>query len=165
MKEKIRLDETDFKILHELLEDSSQSLTRLSKKLNTAKSTIHSRIKKLERTEVIEKYSIKMNMELLNYPLIAFIMLNYEQHVTNYDQEEVAKKIAKIAMVEEVHLIAGEWDILIKVRAKGVEELGEFSIKKLKKIEGIGQSLTYVVLRKIKEENSKPYVIDERKKI
>ncbi|MHA1912684.1 MAG: Lrp/AsnC family transcriptional regulator, partial [Candidatus Kariarchaeaceae archaeon] len=74
MSEKIRMDETDFKILYELLEDSSQSLTELSKKLNIAKSTIHSRIKKLERTEVIEKYSVKMNMELLNYPLIAYIM-------------------------------------------------------------------------------------------
>jgi DNA-binding Lrp family transcriptional regulator len=162
MDEKIRLDETDYKILHELLDDSSQSLTQLSKKLNTAKSTIHSRIKKLERNKVIEKYSIKMNMDLLNYPLIAYIMLNYDQHVTDYDQEEVAQKIAKMSMVEEVHLIAGEWDILIKIRAKGVEALGEFSIKKLKKIEGIGKSLTYVVLRKIKEENSKPYVIDNR---
>ncbi len=163
MKEKIKLDETDFKILYELLEDSSQSLTELSKKLNIAKSTIHSRIKKLERTEVIEKYSIKMNMELLNYPLIAYVMLNYDQHKTDYDQEEVAQKIAKMAMVEEVHLIAGEWDILIKVRAKGVEALGEFSIKKLKKVEGIGKSLTYVVLRKIKGENSKPYVIDAKR--
>ena len=162
MDEKIRLDETDYKILHELLDDSSQSLTKLSKKLNTAKSTIHSRIKKLERLKVIEKYSIKMNMDLLNYPLVAFIMLNYDQHVTDYDQEEVARKIAKMSMVEEVHLIAGEWDILIKVRAKGVEALGEFSIKKLKKIEGIGKSLTYVVLRKIKEENSKPYIIDKK---
>lgn len=156
----LRLDDTDFDILHELMEDSSQPLTNLSKSLDLPKSTIHARIKKLERYEVIEKYTVKINTEVLGYELLAFIMINFDQHETNLEQEEIADKLANLPMVEEVHLIAGEWDILCKVRVKGIDALGDFSTKKLKNIEGIGKSLTFVVLKKIKDSNSKPYIID-----
>lgn len=157
---KLRLNETDFNILHELMEDSSQSLTKLSKNLDLPKSTIHARIKKLEKYDVIEKYTIKLNTGILNYELLAFIMINFDQHETNLEQEEIACKLANLPMVEEVHLIAGEWDILCKVRVKGIDALGDFSTKKLKNIEGIGKSLTHVVLKKIKDSNSRPYIID-----
>ena len=156
----LRLDETDFDILHELLEDSSQPLTNLSRILDLPKSTIHARIKKLEKYEIIDKYTIRLNTDILQYELLAFIMINFDQHETKLEQEEIANKLASLTMVEEVHLIAGEWDILCKVRVGGIDELGDFSTKKLKKIEGIGKSLTFVVLKKIKDSNSKPYIID-----
>lgn len=162
MNKQLRLDEDDFHILHELQVDSSQSLSTLSTKLHLPKSTIHARMKKLGEKGVIERQTIRINTELLGFEMLAFIMINFDQHYTNLDQEEVAKKIAKIPLVEEVHLIAGEWDILIKVRTRGINELGDFSVKKLKTVEGLGKSLTFVVLKNIKDSNSAqyPFLID-----
>ncbi len=157
---KIRLDDIDFDLISELLSDASKSLNSLSKSLGLPKSTIHAKIKRLEKHGLIEKYMIKLNMNVLRYPLLAFIMVNFDQHRTDYDQETVARNLSENYMVEECHLLAGEHDILIKVRAKNIEDLGEFSTKTLKNIDGIGRSITYVVMNRIKDVNTAPYLID-----
>ncbi|WP_297551914.1 Lrp/AsnC ligand binding domain-containing protein, partial [Thermococcus sp.] len=52
----------------------------------------------------------------------------------------------------EVHIIAGEWDLLIKVRAPSSEEVGKIVVDKLREIKGIGQTVTMVSFVTVKEE-------------
>ncbi|NJF24029.1 Lrp/AsnC family transcriptional regulator, partial [Thermococcus sp. GR5] len=54
--------------------------------------------------------------------------------------------------VYEVHIIAGEWDLLIKVRAPSSEEVGKIVVDKLREIKGVGQTVTMVSFVTVKEE-------------
>jgi Lrp/AsnC family transcriptional regulator for asnA, asnC and gidA len=64
-------------------------------------------------------------------------------------QEDVAKEIKALPGVESVELLTGGTDILAKVRVKDVDELNNFIIRQLRKIEGVDKTQTMVVLSKI----------------
>ncbi len=75
-------------------------------------------------------------------------------------QRTVAKKISAMKNVEEVHIIAGEWDLLVKVRGKTVEEIGDFVVEKLRNIEVVEKTMTIVVFETVLDE---PLEIDNIK--
>ncbi|MEW6070473.1 MAG: Lrp/AsnC ligand binding domain-containing protein [Candidatus Thermoplasmatota archaeon] len=59
--------------------------------------------------------------------------------------------LANLPEVQEVHIIAGEWDILIKLRAKDVDSIGKFVVDKMRAIKGIEKTLTCIVFETLKE--------------
>lgn len=67
-------------------------------------------------------------------------------------QKEVAKTISKLSFVERVFIISGEWDMLLEVVAKDVEDLGKCVVEKLREIKGVDKTQTLIVLEKIKED-------------
>ena len=69
---------------------------------------------------------------------------------------ENSKEIAKFAEVQEVHIITGDWDLLIKVKAENVEAIGKFVIDKLRLVKGIEKTLTCVVFETEKETTEIP---------
>ena len=156
----IKLDELDFRILKHLRENSQEPLAVLSEKLSHPKSTIHARIKKLQNSGIIKSFGAYIDMNLLNLGIIGFVLLSFDQTKTNYVQEDAARQIAKLPQVEEVHIIAGQWDILCKVRSDTITNLGDFVIRDLKSVEGISSSLTLVVLKSFKETNDPPFALE-----
>lgn len=157
---RIKLDDIDIELLIELLDDTTRPLNSLSKILGVPKSTIHAKMKRLEKYGIIEKYSIKINREVLNFQILAYIFINFDQSKTREDQEQVALEIAKDPRVDECHLLAGDKDILIKLWARNINELGEYSTKTLKAIKGVGRSITYIVMNQIKKSNTSPYLVE-----
>ena len=55
-----------------------------------------------------------------------------------------------------MHIITGDWDLLIKVKAKNVEAIGKFVIDKLRLVKGIEKTLTCVVFETEKETTEIP---------
>ena len=64
-------------------------------------------------------------------------------------QEDIAKTIKKLEEVEEVNIMTGITDILIKVRMKDIDQLNTFVIDKLRNIEGIDKTQTMLVLSEV----------------
>ncbi|MHA2168621.1 MAG: Lrp/AsnC family transcriptional regulator [Candidatus Kariarchaeaceae archaeon] len=156
-----KLDQTDLEILKLLRQDSQQPLKTLAERLNSKTSTIHARIKKLEKNNIIQNYTVNINKKAIGQPLVGYVMLIFEKSETNLDQVAIGQQIAELPRAQEVHLIAGEYDILIKVRAKDIEDLGTFVTKELKDIEGVGPSRTFVSLNIVKESSDPPYPIEQ----
>jgi Lrp/AsnC family leucine-responsive transcriptional regulator len=145
----IKLDDKDKKIINALKEDSKLSTSKLSRKLNLPITTIFHRIKKLEKNKVIKKYTIDVDEEKLGKPLTAWILLNVGRDLlkgTGKDHDIVSSEILKFPEVEKVYNVTGNFDILVKVRAKDVKELNRFLIKELRRMEGIEKSQTSIVL-------------------
>jgi Lrp/AsnC family leucine-responsive transcriptional regulator len=53
--------------------------------------------------------------------------------------------------VQEVHIITGDWDLLIKLRAENVDKIGKFVVDKLRAIKGIEKTLTCLIFETVKE--------------
>ncbi|MFA4647704.1 Lrp/AsnC family transcriptional regulator [Pyrococcus kukulkanii] len=145
------LDKIDKRLLEELKNNSRENIATLSKKLGIPRTTVHYRIKRLVEEGVIDKFTIKPNYKKLNLGTTAFILIRYDPD-SGLTQREVAEQIAKIPGVYEVHIIAGEWDLLLKVRASNAEEIGKIVIDKLREIKGVGQTVTMVSFVTVKEE-------------
>jgi len=156
----MELDEYDKKILQFLRKDSQQTLKELEKAIDLKISTLHNRIKRLEQAGIIKGYMAVVDHESLDYPLVAYIMIEFDKTDTTSDQIQVAERIKDLERVEEIHIIAGEFDILLKVRAKNIEDLGVFVTKELKEIDGVGGSRTFVSLKAVKEYYDEPFLTD-----
>lgn len=145
------LDATDIRLLRELKENARENIASLSKKLGIPRTTVHYRIKKLVDEGIIEKFTVKPNYKKLDLGTTAFILARYDPD-SGLTQREVAERVAALEGVYEVHIVAGEWDLLIKVRAPNAEEIGKIVMDRLREIKGIDQTVTMVSFVTVKEE-------------
>ncbi len=148
------MDSKDLKILKLIQEDCKMTVRELARLLRSPTTTVHSRIKKLEKAGVIKGYKAIVDAGKVGFKTTAFILVSF-----SYDglsQREVARRIASIPEIQEVHIITGDWDMILKVKVRDVEELGELVIDKLRTIEGVEKTLTCVVLETTKETTELP---------
>lgn len=154
------LNDLDVKILRLLRADAKIVLKEIAEKLGSKPTTIHNRLKKLEEKGVILKHTIDLNLDFIGFNLSSFVMLKFDKNATSLNLEELACIIGEIKRVQEVHLISGDFDMILKVRAKNVEDLGDFVNKELTTMNGISHSTVYVSFKSIKVTNQGPFVID-----
>ncbi|AJF62916.1 MAG: Transcriptional regulator, lrp family [archaeon GW2011_AR20] len=145
----MKLDKKDLKILEILKENSKLTTSQIYKKTNIPITTVHNRIKKLENLGIIRSYTLKLDYNKLGKPITGFILVTINYILpdgTKIKQEHVAQEISKLEGVEEVNIMTGATDILIKVRVSSIEELNEFVIKKLRNINGVDKTQTMITL-------------------
>src|SRR5437764_13709464 len=107
----ISLDQTDLKILSLLQPNSCLANNELAKKIGMAPSAVLERVKKLEQNGIIEGYSTRIKPEALELKLLAFVFVKTSEGPGN---ASVAKQLAKLPEVLELHHIAGEDCYLVK---------------------------------------------------
>ncbi len=150
-----RLDNKDVEILRLLQEDCKLSTRELATKVNSPVTTVYAKMRRMEELGLIKGYKAVLNGSKLGIGTTAFILTSvaYRQKDTEtlLSQREIAKEVSKFAEVQEVHIIAGDWDLLIKVRAEDVEAVGRFVIDKLRTVKGIERTLTCMAFDTVKE--------------
>jgi DNA-binding Lrp family transcriptional regulator len=144
------LDHKDEKILKELKKNSRQSTQIISKRVNIPRVTVHDRIKKLLDNEIIKSFTVRMNYHKIDLPTIAFVFIAITPNSTTH--RNLAIRISKIPGVYEVHMITGEYDLIVKIRGKDIEEIGKLIIDKIRMMEGVAKSFTSACFETVKEE-------------
>jgi DNA-binding Lrp family transcriptional regulator len=151
----LKIDEMDLKIIRILQENAKTPAKEISLKIDSPITTIYSRIKRMEDSGIIRGYKPILNAEKLGKPTTAFVFISfiYRQPGVNetLDQKKIAEEISTFPEVQEVHIISGDWDILIKIKAEDVAAVGDFVTEKLRKYYGISKTLTCMVFQSIKE--------------
>ncbi len=144
------LDDLDRRLLDLLRQDGRKGAAELARDLNQPRTTIAERIKRLEERKVILGYTAKVNYAELGQGVVSFVMASFAPS-SGTSQREVAKRIARLAGVEEVYIISGEWDILAKVRGASIESIGELVLDKLRTTPGVARTLTMASFAGIRE--------------
>ena len=100
---------------------------------------------------IIKKFSISVDYKKIGLPTEVFIFVSFLPNV-DISQRELAKRISKIQSISEVHIISGEYDLLIKARGETLEQIGKLVVDKLRKLKGVGRTLTFACFETVKEE-------------
>jgi DNA-binding Lrp family transcriptional regulator len=145
------IDQKDLAILRELEIDSSRSTKAIAKTLSMPRATVHERIRKMREKGIIRGFTVIPDYSKLGEPISAFILVSFLPN-SFVSQRELAKKISELEGVREVHLISGEYDILLKVRGKSMEDIGSLVIDRLRQIEGVGRTITCASFATVKDE-------------
>lgn len=143
------LDKKDLMVLESLKENSKQTTHMIARKTAIPITTVHNRIKKLEKSGIIKKYTVNLDHNKLNRSLLSFILVTVNYSTPSgvkLTQEEIARTIKKIPGVESACIVTGVTDILVRVRVKDVEELNRLIIDKLRTVDGVDKTQTMVVL-------------------
>ncbi|MDH3365637.1 MAG: Lrp/AsnC family transcriptional regulator [Thermoplasmata archaeon] len=135
------LDEKDSAILEELMKDSRKTTKAIARELDIPRATVHDRISRMEEREVIKRYTAVPDYSKLDLGVTAFILAQFD-HNEGRSQRETAEEIAQIDGIFEVHLISGEYDILLKVRGASMEGIGELVVDRLRDVKGVARTLT-----------------------
>ncbi len=150
-----KLDEKDVAILALIQENSKLAARQIAQRINAPITTVFAKIKRMEELGIIREYRAVLAPEKLDSATAAFILASVSYRAKADDvpvsQRAVAEEIAKFPEVQEVHIITGDWDLLIKLRAESVESIGKFVVDKLRLIKGLEKSLTCMVFETVKE--------------
>jgi len=148
-----KLDEKDLAILTLLQKNCRMTAREIAQKIDSPITTVFAKIKRMEQQKIIKEYKAILDSKKLNFGTTAFILVSfsYRNGETPLSQRVIAEQIAKFPEVQEVHIISGDWDILIKVKEKDVDTIGKFVIDKLRTVKGIEKTLTCMVFDTTKE--------------
>lgn len=137
------LDKKDLQILEQLQIDSRMTVKEIAKKTGIRPSTVHKRILKLKQSGVIKKFSIRLDDKAISENLIVFMLVK--------TKPAVLLDVLKNRHIKEVYGMTGEYDLLLKLKFKDVEEFNNFIIK-FRKEQRVEATLTSVVTARIKED-------------
>ena len=121
----INVDDLDLTILSELSEDASISVPKLSKKINVNPSVVYSRIKRLVKRKLIERFTIDVNDHALGYQVKALTGVNMDSK----QRDNVIEELFKIAGVREIAEVTGRFDILVTMYAHSLDEMHKNGIR------------------------------------
>jgi len=162
----IKLDDKDTAILLLIQENSKLTANQIAKKTGTPITTVFAKIKRMEELGIIKQYRAILSPEKLNLGTAAFILaaVSYgnKEDGKPITQRDVAEEIARLPDVQEVHIITGDWDLLVKVRAESVDAIGKFVVDKLRPIHGLQKTLTCMIFETVKETTSLPRAIKKK---
>ncbi|MFX0004531.1 MAG: Lrp/AsnC family transcriptional regulator [Candidatus Hodarchaeota archaeon] len=142
------IDKLDKRILKEYQKDASQTYETLANVIHKPASTVFSRIKQMKDSGVIKGVVPLISPEAVGKPTTAWIKINLD---INTDCCDFAEEVAKNENAMEVHEIAGEWDILIKVKVKDNLALHDLT-KEISKMPGIKDMESIIAFCTIKED-------------
>ena len=148
----VKIDDLDLTILSELSEDASISVPKLSKKINVNPSVVYSRIKRLIKRKLIERFTIVVNDHELGYGVKALTGINMDSK----QRDNVIEELFKISGVREIAEVTGRFDILVTMYAKSLDEMHRIISDKIGRIDGVLSSESFIEMKS--RTKSMPYM-------
>ena len=143
-------DGFDRAILSVLAEDGRISITDLSKRIGLSKSPTQARLRRLEQSGVIIGYRALLDPIQLGLDHVAFVEVRLsdtrEAALTAFNQA-----IARVPEIEQAHMIAGNFDYLLKVRTRDMTSYRRFLGETVSALPYVANTSTYVAMQAVKE--------------
>jgi Lrp/AsnC family transcriptional regulator for asnA, asnC and gidA len=131
-----------------LSKDSSLPIVEIAKQIGISDATVHLRIKHLIAAGIINKFTISIDNDRLGYTYVAFIGVNVVPGYT----AEVTKYLASLNEILELHEMLSRFDLLLKLRARNLEEMRDIVVNKVRKFPRIFEIELMTTLKTSKEE-------------
>lgn len=154
----VKLDDLDINILRLVQVNCKLSTSEISRILRKPRTTIASRLTKLQRLGMITGYRALLDSEKIGFQLVVFVFITVRRGLKEISsQVELAKKILDICKknpnlwIEEIHIVTGRYDLALKAHIKRLEYLTDLLINLLPKLREVEHTETFLVLQTIDE--------------
>jgi len=125
-------------------------IARIAKKLKEPATTIHYNIKSLENEGKIKTYKAVFDYKKIDEGHCTYIFVNLDKE--NYSEPEgIAKEIGKDSRVESIDVCTGEFEMLIKLRTKDIDEYYSLIKEWIKKFH-FSKTTSITSLKQVKSE-------------
>ena len=151
----VKVDKIDQKILSELSKDSSISIPKLSEKINVNSSVVYSRIKRLVKKKLIERFTIEINNKELGFGVKSITGINMDSK----QRDNVIQELFKITGVREVSEVTGRFDILVTMYAENLSEMYRIVSDNIGTIQGVIGSESFIEMKT--QTKQMPYMLEQ----
>jgi len=148
------VDEVDLRIIRQLRAHGRMSVNELSEKVNLSQTPVARRLKQLEMNGIIKGYSAIVDEKKIGFGFSVFVSVRLEKQI----DDKLAIFEAKIQHMPEVvdcWLMTGNYDYLLRVVSRDIEEFETFLLSKLTKIEGVAGIESSIPLRRVKSDGAR----------
>ncbi len=125
-------------------------IAKIAKSINEPSTTIHYNIKRLEKEEAIKTYKAVFDYKKIDEGFCVFLFIKLTAKVGAYP-DQIIGEFARYEEVESADLLAGEWDIILKIRTKDQDEFYGV-LKSILSREGVEKTTSLISLRQAKTE-------------
>jgi len=148
------VDKIDQKILSELSNDSAISIPKLAEKINVNSSVVYSRIKRLVKNKLIERFTIEINNKELGYGVKSVTGINMDAK----QRDNIIQELFKVPGVSEVAEVTGRFDILVTMYAESLSDMYKIISDNIGKIQGIVGSESFIEMKT--RTKQMPYMVE-----
>lgn len=144
-----QLDKTDLQLLKILQENGRISIKELAQRVHLSPTPVFDRVRRLEASGVIERYTAVLNAAKLGQGFIVFCSVRLRRMGKDIAHDFV-ERVKDIPEVAECYNISGEFDYLLKIYAPDMQYYNEFCINVLGTIESLGSIQSSFVMNPVK---------------
>jgi Lrp/AsnC family leucine-responsive transcriptional regulator len=142
------MDKIDLQILEILQKKARIPNVEVARTIGMAPSAVLERIKKLEASGVIQGYEVRLNPDMFQCAMVAFI----EVHVSDPACiQEIGRVLSGIDQGQEVHYLAGRDCLMAKLRTRDTAELETLLVERINNIRAVSSTRTLIALSTYKE--------------
>jgi Lrp/AsnC family leucine-responsive transcriptional regulator len=136
------IDAVDRRLLGLLAEDATLSYAELGRRLNLSPPAVHERAKRLREIGAIRRTVAVLDPVLVGKPLLAIVHVDTE----GWGKSPATMRLAELPEVEEIHSVAGDACLILKVRTAGPAALEDL-LAHVYAVPGVRATRSYVALR------------------
>ncbi len=142
------LDDVDLAILRCLKKNARERACVISKQVNLSVSAVTERIRRMEKSGVIQNYTVQLDERRLGYGIETMIEVDLE-HLRFYDS--FAAKVASEPSIISCYSLTGDVDFMLRIVTDSTESLERLYME-IKNMEGVSTTKTYFILQHMKTE-------------
>ncbi|WP_097459609.1 Lrp/AsnC family transcriptional regulator [Mangrovitalea sediminis] len=135
------INSVDQRLLSLLRQNARTSVSDLARALDLSRSTVQSRIARLEANGIIRGYSLVLGGEYLAHQVEAHVSIKVHQKLTL----KTNSALEQISHVAQLYAVSGEYDLLAIVQAQSLEELSAV-LDEIGNLEGVERTNSAVIL-------------------
>lgn len=155
MRNRLKLDATDRKILEILQNDANITNAQLAKEIGLSPAPTLERVNKLEGSGVIRSYHAVIDPASVNLGVSTFVMVSLKGH----NKENIDKFVNAINQIDEViecHHITGAGDFILKLVSSDITTYQQLMLEKVSNIDVVDSLQTMVILSTFKDSKTLP---------
>lgn len=155
MKNRVKLDATDRKILEILQVNSNITNAQLAKEIGLSPAPTLERVNKLESMGVIKSYHASVDPARIGLGVSTFVMVTLKGH----NKENIEKFVAAIKNIPEViecHHVTGAGDFILKIVSADIASYQQLMLEQVSNIDVVDGLQTMVILSTFKDIKSLP---------
>lgn len=147
------LDAADAQILRTLQANGRTTWSSLAESIGMSAPSATERVRRLEANGYLTGFRAELSADVLGYPTLGFVAVSIRD--TGH-HEPLLEQVREIPEVQECHVVAGEYDYLLKVRCRSPQDLAQLLRERVRSLPGIERTNTVMVLQTVKETHDLP---------
>jgi DNA-binding Lrp family transcriptional regulator len=135
------LDEIDRQLIAALQINAREPVANLARQLGIARTTVTSRLARLEKTRIITGYGVRLSQRVVDGGLQAYVGITVQPR----SGKEVLRRLSALAQVQQLCAVSGEFDYVAWLRTDSPEQLDQL-LDLIGSVDGVEKTTTSIIL-------------------
>ncbi len=149
-KRGVELDATDLRILKVLQAEGDIPNNQLAERVGVTPGPCSRRVARLHELGIIRKHTVVLDYKTLGYGIVAFVEITLDRHASNVGHRFI-DEVQRMPEVVECHITAGNYDFLLKIAARDMQDYQRLVWDAFNRIEGVRTVRSVFVIDTVKE--------------